>query len=80
MTAIQRQEQNVKLADIADPAFATASEEATLYDVLVEMHSKSATVSLITRGGRASVDRVVGVLTKWRIADALLESVELFSE
>jgi CIC family chloride channel protein len=80
MTVIQRQGQDVMLADIADPAFAVVSQDATLYDVLVEMHRKSATVSLITRGEQASADQVVGVLTKWRIADALLESVEFFSE
>jgi CIC family chloride channel protein len=80
MTAMQRQRQDVTLADLADPAFATVSEDATLYDVLVEMRRNSATVSLITRGGQASSDQVVGVLTKWQIADALLESIELFSE
>jgi CIC family chloride channel protein len=79
MTALQKQRQDVTLADIADPAFATVSEDATLYDVLVEMRRKSATVSLITRDGQASPDQVVGVLTKWQIADALLESIEMFS-
>jgi CIC family chloride channel protein len=80
LAALQRQGQDVQLADIADLVFATVSEEATLYDVLAEMHRKSATVSLIMRGDRTSADQVAGVLTKWQIADALLESIEMFSE
>jgi CIC family chloride channel protein len=80
ITAIQRQGQDVKLADIASTAFTTIPENATLYDVLVEMRRRNATVSLVTRGDSTSADQVVGVLAKWQIADALLESIELFSE
>lgn len=81
LIAVQTRGPNATAAEVADRAFAAVPQDATLYDALVEMRSRNAVVSLVVRrGDRALPDQVVGVLTKWQIAETMLESVELFSE
>jgi CIC family chloride channel protein len=69
------------LRQIADQHFVRVSERTPLFDVMRIMRARHASVALVTRGGqRASVDNVVGVITKEQIANAVTEETELFSD
>lgn len=69
------------LGEIANKDYITVPEDMTLFEVIAEMRSSRAAVALVTRDGRtASAENVEGLITKERIADAVVEAIELFSD
>ncbi|GMT47341.1 MAG: transport integral membrane protein [bacterium] len=65
------------LGEIADREFITVSEDSTLLEVIAGMRSSRASAALVVREGDSAV---VGVVTKERIADAMIDAVELFTD
>jgi CIC family chloride channel protein len=71
----------IKLGDIANKDFITVEEKTTLSDVIARMQSSRVSVALVTHGtGSASVDNVKGLITKQQIADAMVQTIEMFSD
>jgi chloride channel protein, CIC family len=78
--SLQR-EKPVTLADLADRAFVTVGEDMPLLDVMTRLRAAGASVALVTDGtGTLSGGSVRGLVTKDRIASAVIEGMELFSE
>lgn len=80
LTVLQRQGPDIPLDAVADRAFVTVAQGATLRDALAEMHREGTAIALVARGHSTASQQVVGVLTKSQIGDALLQSVELFAD
>jgi CIC family chloride channel protein len=71
----------VRLGEIAHKDYITVAEDTTLFEVIARMRSSRASVALVRRdGGAISARDVEGLITKERIADAMVEAIELFSD
>lgn len=71
----------IKLGDIASKNFVIVEEKTTLSEVIARMQSSQASVALVTHDtGSASVDNVKGLITKQQIADAIVQTMEMFSD
>jgi len=71
----------VSLSEIADKDYAIVSEEATLFYVLERMREEKVSAVLVTETGMClSCNEVKGVITRHQIADAMMESIELFMD
>ncbi|HVU22945.1 MAG TPA: chloride channel protein [Opitutus sp.] len=64
------------LGEIAEKRFFTISGLASLYEVISEMHARGASLALVAGEGGA----VTGVISRERVADAVIESAELFRD
>jgi len=81
LEAAGRSGENTTLGQIATKDYLTVSEDATLLDVIAEMRSKQASVALVVpRKESVSAENAEGLITKERIADALLEITELYAD
>jgi CIC family chloride channel protein len=76
----RKPEEAVTLADLADRRFVTVGEQMPLLEVMTRLRVASATLALVTDGtDRVTGEGVRGVITKQRIADAVIEGMELFT-
>jgi chloride channel protein, CIC family len=66
-------------ADLADPGWVAVGCQESLFDVMTKMRSRAARVAVVTDGSpAASIDRVEGIITRRRLADATVEASELY--
>jgi CIC family chloride channel protein len=71
----------IKLGDIANKDFVIVEEKTTLSEVIARMQSSKASVALVTHDtGSALVNNVKGLITKQKIADAIVQTMEMFSD
>ena len=67
------------VADLADPGWVAVGRQESLFDVMTKMRSRGARVAVVTDGSpAASIDRVEGIITRRRLADAAVEASELY--
>jgi CIC family chloride channel protein len=75
----QRRDKPMTLADLADRRFVTVSENTSLLDVMNRMRAAEVSVALVTGGtNTSSGGKVRGLITKDRIASAVINGMELF--
>jgi CBS domain-containing protein len=76
---LQQDRTAVELAGIAARDFMTATEQTTLSDIIDRLHAMRASLVLVTDGtGSLSADKVKGVITKGELADAMVETADLY--
>jgi hypothetical protein len=67
------------VGELASKNYVMAIESATLGEIAALLHASAAPVALVIRaGGDRSAGDVLGMITRGRLADALLETTELF--
>ncbi len=81
LRALAGKEQGLTLGQLATRRFVVVQESDSLFDVIARMHALGATVALVTDGAPPlSADRVKGVITRERLADAMVDAADLFSD
>jgi len=65
-----------RLRDIVDSRYFTVDERTSLYEVIGEMHARGAQLAVV-KGGSG---RISGIISRERVADAVIESAELFRD
>ncbi len=69
------------LREFADRSFITVGEDTPLLDVITRMRATNAAIAVVTDGIKGSMlESVRGLITKDRIATAMIDDMELFSE
>jgi CIC family chloride channel protein len=77
----QQRPKPASLADLADRRFITVPADRPLLDVINSLRSAEASVALVTDGGGTLGGHDVrGLITKDRIANAVLDGMEMFSQ
>jgi CIC family chloride channel protein len=88
ISALAESERPLIMKDLAHKNFIAVPEDVTLFDVMSRLRLNDASVALVTRRdagadpeseATAAAD-VVGIIDKDRIADTLVEAIELFSD
>jgi len=80
LEALRQDKAPAILAKIAAEDYTTAREETTLAEIIDRLHVTRASLVLVIDGALLplSVDQVKGVITKQELADAIVESAELY--
>jgi CIC family chloride channel protein len=79
LMAFNAKDKSAKLGDIARRDYITVNEDVTLFDVITRMHSKTASIALVTDGDSLfAADKIKGIITKQEIADVMEADAELF--
>ncbi len=79
--ALGQNKTEISVGEIANRRFDFISDSATLFEIVARMRSGEITVLLVTRQGASrTINEVQGVVSKERVADSLIQAVELFSD
>ncbi len=71
----------ITAGDIANKNFITVADSMMLTEVIAAMQATRVSVALVTEGSMsASPENVKGVITRQQIADAVVQTMELFSD
>lgn len=80
LRALDPRQASVKLSELADRNFITVLGNSDLMDVAARMHRGRASVALVVDGSAVTtLEAVDGVLLREQLADAIVESSELYS-
>ncbi len=80
LRALDPRQASVKLSELADRNFITVLGNSDLMNVAARMHSGRANVALVVDGSAVTtLEAVDGVLLREQLADAIVESSELYS-
>jgi CIC family chloride channel protein len=75
--ALNSNEASTKLDKVAEKDFTAVDEHALLLDVLTKMRSDDASIAIVAGGSMPiEVEKVKGIITKQRVAEAVLEDAE----
>jgi len=88
MAALAEPERKLTMGVLAGGDFIEVPEDVTMFEVMTRLRLNRASVALVTRKGAkgepapetAAAADVVGIIGKDRIADTLVEAIELFSD
>jgi CBS domain containing-hemolysin-like protein len=76
----QHHQERATLAELADRRFISVREGTSLFEVMTRLRTANVRIALVTDGAaNPSGDSVRGLITKEQIANAVIDSVELFS-
>jgi CIC family chloride channel protein len=72
---------SVTLGELAEKNYITVSERTALYDVIAGLHAHKASIAVVSNGSGAGTAReVTGVISRRRLADAMIEAAELYQD
>ncbi len=78
---LERTARKMQTSEIADRQYSVVPSNATLLGVMAKMQADSTEVALVMKDTTsAKVDKVEGMITKAQVANALGDSLELFSD
>ncbi len=86
MSALAEPDQGTTMGTVADANFIVVSEDSTLSEVMTRLRRSQASAALVVRRGEpadpesTAAEGVTGIINKERIADTLVEAIELFSD
>ena len=76
LQSLRQDRKAVQLKEVVDTRFITVTEDASLYEVIDQLHARGVSLALVT----GPTGTVTGVISKERLADAAIASAELFRD
>jgi CIC family chloride channel protein len=79
LQALVADDESRTVGELAGTIYATVRETDSLFDVISRMHHSDAAIAVVANGHRpVPPEEVAGVITKSRLADAMVETADLF--